>query len=319
MREAFKIISSAIYHGPSRDFQLSDQLIIKSIIKYLDDSDFARWVKASFNKKNVFTLDIYHGGVDEPYSFNQIPSSYFDFFESWNLLYQKTDYFFQSETINWYVKRVVYRPDIKKFREILERRKIDEQIDVLRNNSEFKKKVLLVLHPDKGGENDDFIFAHNLQEKINGELDLGQLINDHLPAVQRAIYKANLWFKVLDSSTDLLRAIHKPTLENIDKAEVSCLYLFAAYQGIHWHVMLSNGKELTMQVYQGEYMEALKTSVVVGGYAILQMTTSYLSLPVVVAYESLTLGYAAYRAVTNAYEFYVEYYEQENVPEFDMS
>ena len=290
------------------------------IVKYLDASDFTNLFVA-LSQKVVYTLAIYNGNGNgnEPDNFNQIPSSYSN---SGNSLYQKITGLLPIEAINWYVKQVVYHQDISKFSEILENYGIHQSIDVLRNDAEFKKTVLLKLHPDKGGKEEDFVFVQGLKEKISGNLDVSQLINDKFQAVHHTIYKANLGFKVLDSSTDVLRALHKPTAENITKAAIDCVYLFAAYQGIYWHVMLSSGAETAIQVYQGEYIAALQNLAVVSVYAILQTASYSASLPLIFPYEFLALGCTACKAIANAHEFYVEYYyehEHEHVPDLDMS
>jgi hypothetical protein len=211
-----------------------------------------------------------------------------------------------NEEVNWYAKRVVYKQDIGKFSEILKSNNISKSIDVLRNDAEFKKTVLIKLHPDKGGREEDFIFVRGLQEKINSKVDIVQLINDKLIAAQHTIYKANVGFKVLDISTDVLRVVHEPTSTNAIKGLVDATYLYVMYKGFNGYSLAISGAEVASQIYQGEYQAAMKHAATTAAYMALP-SIGYVGVPLGVAYGAGMVVYTGYNGILNTYSFYQEY------------
>jgi hypothetical protein len=88
---------------------------------------------------------------------------------------------------------------------------------------------LLRLHPDKGGSNDDFILANELQKRITNEIDMTELIIDNIKIVQSFIYKATIGFKSKDTATDMVRLCREPTSDNAKSVMIVSANLYGIY------------------------------------------------------------------------------------------
>ncbi|WP_207215398.1 hypothetical protein, partial [Rickettsiales endosymbiont of Peranema trichophorum] len=215
----------------------------------------------------------------------------------------------------WQYKEYLYKGEIGRFKDILKENKLDERVsvDILRNYGEFKKHVLLRLHPDKGGRGEDFIFARELQQKMSSDIDIKGMIGEKAAEVEVVIYKAALSIKIADTVVDVLRVVNRPTVENVKQVVLGTVHVYGMYKGLSVYGLALVGLEATYQVYQGEYAEALKQVLI---------TTVYMALPIVMGAGGLphaglifTSGmtvYSLYHLMSNVHSLYIEYTSDEN-------
>jgi len=170
------------------------------------------------------------------------------------------------------------------------------------------RKIKLVVHPDKGGNDEDFRTINAFQEQVGDKDQMYQnLLPKLLPNIQTVIHKTTIGFKSFDTTVDAARLIYEPTLQNTKKAVLDCAYLYSMYQGINGVSAVISGSEAIYQIYQGEYTQALQTVATTIGYIALPSLLAYTAIP----YLSLGYGigmaaYTGYSAITNAYSFYLE-------------
>lgn len=213
-----------------------------------------------------------------------------------------------GEFINWQYKKLLYYQDIKYFNKILQANGIDGSIDVLRDYSDFRKSVLLKLHPDKGGKAQDFIFVKELQEKLDSDLDINQLLADKIPAIHSIVYKAGIGFKILDTIVDAARLIYEPTTSHIKKVALDSGYLYSMYFGVNGYSLGVSATDILYQTYHGEYLQAFKQSATSISYMVLPSIIEYLGVSYLsFAYKAGMMIYTGYSSITNTYSFYQEY------------
>ena len=210
--------------------------------------------------------------------------------------------------LSWLCKTMIYRQDIIKFNEILQTNGIDRSVDVLKDYSDFRKSVLLTLHPDKGGNSNDFVFVNDLQKKFSTNLDINKLLTEQMQVIQPVIYKAGLCFKTLDNIVDAARLMHEPTIDHTKKLALDFAYLYGMYSGVNEYSAIITGADVLYQAYQGLYEQAIKQALVSAGYMTVPTMIAYAGIPYIgFAYGAGMTLYTGYSAITNAYSFYQEY------------
>ncbi|WP_165379574.1 ankyrin repeat domain-containing protein [Rickettsiales endosymbiont of Peranema trichophorum] len=214
---------------------------------------------------------------------------------------------------------VTYRHEINKFFEILERNDIKSAttlpitLDILWDHGEFKKQVLFPLHPDKGGNAQDFAFVRELQQKMKADIDIHTIIAEKAQKAQVWLYKATVGIKAADTVVDVLRAVNQPTIENGKRLVFDAVHLYGMYNGLNGYSLAIGGLEASYQIYHGEYVEALKQALTTGAYMALPMVMAASGIPysgVIFAVGMTT--YSAYHFVSKAQALYVEYTSQDN-------
>jgi hypothetical protein len=209
--------------------------------------------------------------------------------------------------MDWYLKQVIYRQDIRQFYSILKNNGIDKSVDILRNSRDFKKSVLLKLHPDKGGNNEDFIFVITLQEKFSTALDIKNILDNNIKGINSVIHKAAIKFKILDTIVDSTRLICEPTIINTKKVVIDSAYLYSMYQGANGYSLVISAADILYQTYQREYTQALTHVLMTIGYMVLPSIVSYISIPYLgIVYGIIITTYTGYSAVVNLQSFYKE-------------
>ncbi|KKB96309.1 Lipase (class 3), partial [Candidatus Arcanobacter lacustris] len=88
-------------------------------------------------------------------------------------------------SVIWPFKKMYYHEEVSVFNRILSENRIDASIDIINNPSEFKRKVLLKLHPDKGGNDAEFKSIQNIKELLNSDINTGQIIIDTTKFAQK--------------------------------------------------------------------------------------------------------------------------------------
>lgn len=212
--------------------------------------------------------------------------------------------------ISWQYKKFIYHQDLKQLREILQNNNIDRSIDVLRDYSDFRKSVLLKIHPDKGGNNDDFVFVKALQEKFsaNLNLDIKTLLDDTVQTISSMVYKASIGFKILDAMVDTVRLAYEPTIDHTKKLTLDSAHIYSMYSGVNGYSLGISAVDILYQACQGEYLQALKQAATSMSYMALPSIIGYLGIPYLgFTYGAGMMVYTGYSSITNAYSLYQEY------------
>jgi len=175
------------------------------------------------------------------------------------------------------------------------------------NEKDFKK-IKLVVHPDKGGNDEDFRTVNAFQEQVGDKEQMYKnLLPKLIPYIQALIYKSSIGFKSLDITVDIARLIYEPTFANVKKVALDSAYLYGMYQGINGVSVAIGGSEAIYQVYHREYTQALNTIATTIGYMALPSLLAYTAIPYLgIAYAIGMATYTGYSAITNGYSFYLE-------------
>lgn len=217
-------------------------------------------------------------------------------------LIEKTD-------LNWQLKKLFYFREIWRYNAIKEKYIITQSIEIFRESDfGFKKHVLLRLHPDKGGNAQDFVFVNELHEKLNKDLNLREIIDKRLHLVQPIVRKASTGFKVLDIVTDTIRLVCQPNFANAKKIAFDFSYLYSMYSGFNGYSLFLSGVDSLYQCYQGKQNQAFKQIIATASYIALPTILSYSAIPYLgFAYGTVMAGFTGYHAITNTYSLYKEY------------
>ena len=219
----------------------------------------------------------------------------------------------QDNDISWQYKKVLYAGEIREFNMILQKYNIDRTIDVLKDCSDFKKSVLLKLHPDKGGNREDFVFAKQLEEKFSKDIDVRSVIYEKIQKIQPYLYKTGVGLKVLDMAVDSMRLINEPTVENTKKIVFDTTYLYGMYKGVNSYSIAVSAIEASYQVHNGEYYQGLTQVATTALYMAVPTVIGYVGIPYVgFLYGVGMTVYTGYNVMFNSYSLYQKYMSEEN-------
>ena len=170
------------------------------------------------------------------------------------------------------------------------------------------RKIKLVVHPDKGGNDKDFRTINAFQEQVGNKEQMYQnLLPKLIPDIQALIYKTTIGFKSLDTTVDIARLIYEPTFQNVKKVALDSAYLYSMYQGINGVSAMISGSEAIYQTYYGEYTQAFQTATTTIGYMALPSLLAYTAIPCLSLVYGIGIAtYTGYSAIINAYSFYLE-------------
>lgn len=209
--------------------------------------------------------------------------------------------------IIWKIKLLMHHEDVVKFESILRERNIAESIDVLKNYSGFKRNVLLKLHPDKHGNDEEFSFAKNLHEKFDADLDMATLLNNNALYIQSVIGKATVSFKALDTLVPSLRLIYEPTLGNIKELLFESIYLYGMVNNLNYYSYALTAIDISCKIYNGQYDVNLKQLLSLAMYAVVPDVLRYFSAQYIpLGYGAIMLVYTGYNSIHNLYSFLQE-------------
>ena len=122
------------------------------------------------------------------------------------------------------------------------------------------RKLKLIVHPDKDGNDEDFRTVNAFQGQISDNDRIYQnLLPQLLPIIQTVIRKTIIGFKVLDTAVDSGRLIYEPTLHNANKVVLDSSCLYSKYSGVNGFSAVISGSIALHQAYQGEYNQAFTT------------------------------------------------------------
>ena len=161
------------------------------------------------------------------------------------------------------------------------------------------RQVALKMHPDKGGDLDDFLFAQSVLDDSHEQLPTAS-------AWQRALYKASIGFKTLDTAVDCARLYEEPSYAHLKNLAYDALHLYLMYSGLQGLTAAMSVFSIA-EIYHEHGLEASLSAA----------TTALLSivLPVVLsmnpyagaAYGAAITTYVGYEAISNAYDFYAQH------------
>ena len=189
----------------------------------------------------------------------------------------------------------------------MKRYNIDCSIDVLRDSREFKKSILVKLHPDKGGCVEDFKFVKNLEEELNSEISINRVLGGKLADLQAGMHSASIGLKMLDGTVDFARLVYEPTVNNVKSVVLDVAYMHGMYYGGNSYSAALVGGEVLYHAYNGAYEQALKQAASSMVYLTIPQVLSYIANPYLgFAYSAGITAYTTYGALSNAYGFYLE-------------
>jgi len=147
------------------------------------------------------------------------------------------------------------------------------------NYGDFKK-IKLIVHPDKGGNSEDFLTVNVFQKQVGDKDQMYQsLLPKLLQTIQIMTYKANIGFKMLDTIVDSGRLVYEPTIQNAKKVILDSVYLYSMSSGVNGLVGAIIGSETLYQTYLGDYAQAFKTTVITIAYMALPKLLTYTAVP----------------------------------------
>jgi hypothetical protein len=205
-----------------------------------------------------------------------------------------------SAGISWHLKTWLYRAELKQFQNLLRSHNVPLSAQEALTPKGFRQ-VALKLHPDKGGNTQDFVFAKSLQQKLNQPIGT---ITQQLEESAHIIYRASLAIKSLDATVDCVRLYQNQTIENAQKVAVDLVQLYSMYQGIGWATVALNVISIRSSCYNDGLYSALTTVVASTAGLLLPTALMYANPYVAVAYGVGITAYWGYAAVSNAYELY---------------
>lgn len=234
-----------------------------------------------------------------------------------NLIHKLSD----KLDISWQYKQMLYRPEVNQFNNIVNAYNIltaeghKVSINILKDLRAFKKSILIKVHPDKGGNKEDFDFMQALEEKFNKSIDITKTISEKLSELQPIIYKINIGFRAIDTVIDATRAIYEPVLGNVKKVIIDTTYLYSMYHGVNSYSFIISGADILYQTYKGDYIQALQQSITTLGYLVLPFVINSLGVPYLGFAHSLSMAiYSGYNVIDNGYSFCLEF----NSSEFEL-
>lgn len=296
------------YYHQAREKYMAEQ--IKNVIKtgkkavLLLGAQHASFIKKQALFENSRNLIIIPGDKNVADS-----TSFFSY------IYKFIEYL--SQDFKWQVLKSIHLHDKSRFESIMSKYGLAVSFDVLKaSDSEFKKSVLLKLHPDKNPNipeaSGDFAFVINLREEFIKPFDAEKFINDKIQTIHPLIYQANIGFKAADAFIDLISLIYTPTLGNARKALLDATSMYSMCKGINGYSALINGADIAYKAYHGEYTQAFTQSITTVGYMLIPMTISYLANPYLgFLYGVTAMLYSGYNTITNAYSFYNEFNQKD--------
>jgi hypothetical protein len=129
----------------------------------------------------------------------------------------------------------------------------------------------------------------------NDKSSAQNLLLDQANAQESSInsYQATIGLKAADASVDVAKLVYEPTFNHANELFRDAVHIGAMVTGFNGYVVTMSMLDISNQVYQGEYMQALTQA----GTAAL-----YMALP-----TPIIFAYTGYKAAENLYSFYSYY------------
>jgi hypothetical protein len=221
-------------------------------------------------------------------------------------------------SVIWPFKKMYYHEEVSVFNRILSENRIDASIDIINNPSEFKRKVLLKLHPDKGGNDAEFKSIQNIKELLNSDINTGQIIIDTTKFAQKKIHETSIGVKIFDTTLDSIRLFNKPTFENGHSLVMDAVQLYNMYFGSNVVTISITGSDFVFKLYQGQYYKAISSLPFIALPSIIQYSlkntdNKYIGPILSLGFGASFLAYSVYNTVNNAYSLYQEIFNNNDV------
>ncbi len=230
-------------------------------------------------------------------------------------MYKFVEYLVQD--FSWQIQELLYSESKSRFEVLKVKYGVKAPFDVFRgSDSEFRKAVLIKLHPDKNlridEASDDFAFVTHLREQLSKPFDVQNFINAQMQSIQSFIYKANIGFKLADTFVDATRLVYVPNLYNAQKALMDVAHIYSMYTGVNGYSALIISCDVINKFSQGEYTKAISQVITSISYMLLPTMLASFGVPCIGFGYSIGLtAYAGYNFVLNAYSFYNEFNQKD--------
>ena len=184
----------------------------------------------------------------------------------------------------------------KLYKELAEKYQINiEGLDT----EKIYRKLILKVHPDKGGDEELFIKVYNTKEKgsptLQDKEEMYKYVGNFLANTNKAI-------RGLDTVLDTVKLYHDQSEENVLKLAVSTTQLYGMLE-TNQHISLGIGAAGAIyQVYKEDYLEAMTSISITVGYTlgIAALSTQF---PAIAAGTSIGLtAYSGYLVLNKGYE-----------------
>jgi hypothetical protein len=229
----------------------------------------------------------------------------------------------ENTAIKAYLLNYVYGENIVAVNAILSKSYIkdsqDSGVQEILQKSPFEwskkdfNKINLIIHPDKGGDAEDFKIIQEFKESRGPQENLDdnlftKAFEKFLPSMHQFISKATIGIKVFDTVIDGARLSYEPNITHAKAVALDTTYLYSMYTGVNGYSSSINLIDVSYKLYNGEYMGAIQQAAVIAAYMALPSVIAATGIPYVgLVYSSAMLGYTGYSAASNSYSFYQEF------------
>ena len=216
------------------------------------------------------------------------------------------------ESVSGVLKSFLYRQEIAELKSVLNKYNVKMPIDEVLTGKGFNK-LALKLHPDKGGDAQDFMLAKDLRDKFEGDINIKSLIDDRIQTWLPKLSKVATSFKVVDTAIDGIRLYQIPTFEHAKQVTLDSLYTYSMYSGFTKISIAANIFSTSYTYHEQGLYSALEQGL---------FSTAFMLLPTMVAgkspylgflYTAAMVGYNGYHTVNNAYSLFQENFGSDDI------
>ncbi len=209
--------------------------------------------------------------------------------------------------ISGVLKSFLYRQEIAELKSVLNKYNIETSIDDVLTNKGFKT-LALKLHPDKGGNAQDFMLAKDLRDKFEGDINIKSLVDGQMQTWLPKLYKVATSFKVVDTAMDSVRLYQIPTFEYAKQVTLDSLHVYSMYSGFTKVSIAANILSTSYIYYEHGLYPALQQGI---------FSTAFMFLPAMITgkspylgflYTATMAGYNGYHTINNAYSLFQEHF-----------
>ena len=253
-----------------------------------------------------------------------------------------------NSSVGWFrsvMLRYVFSDELKQVGEVIGRtrsridstsnRKLKNTLlkDPIHWDKKDQRSINLVLHPDKGGNSEDFQLVNGMiedlkgsstfslmkaayskvSEKVEKSLGITESTKQTIAKVGDFASKATTVLKAGELVIDSVRMISTPTLENAEKVVLDSAHLYSSIKGMNYFSVgvtaysATRAGIATASLYweSGEYGSAALYGTIAAGDVVVK-SAMYIAVPMVLAYANPVLGtgYTIYIAGYTGYHVY---------------
>jgi len=202
-------------------------------------------------------------------------------------------------------KKAIYREDIKKLYEVMSGYNFEMSVEEALSEKGFRK-LALRLHPDKGGDAEDFKFAKDLKDKFEKDIDVKSLLEAQIQSWLPSLYKASGLFKIADTAIDTIRAYQAPSLANAKQVAIDSLHICSMFSGFSKASIAANILSSSYTYYEDGLYPAIEQGLLSTAFMLLLAMVAGRSPYLGFLYTAGMVGYSGYSVVNNAYSLLQE-------------